>query len=178
MLSQIQVEEVVFKPHGEWAQGSPATSTESQPSWQSEQSLALAQARAELLAAAHELTGEQAPAERELTAMLHQLSLSRLLRSTEYAALFTRFARLYPEGWLNYLVAEAVAGWLVQRGEFTVFSSGTLVGSMQQHWPQAADLWTGVLVEAVECVLQLITLQGRVRTVAVGAGFPGLYTAV
>ncbi len=178
MLSQIQVEEVAFKPNTEWVQGSPAASTESQPSWQSEQSLALAQARAELLTAAHNLVSAQPASERELTVMLHQLSLSRLLRSAEYAALFTRFARLYPEGWLNYLVAEAVAGWLVQRGEFTAFSSGTLVGSMQQHWPQAADLWPGVLVEDVERVLQLITLQGRVRTVAVGAGFPGLYTAV
>lgn len=142
---------------------------------------ALAASRAALLAEARQLTLRCSelppPDERELAIMLHQLRLARLGRSQEQAGIFSAYQQLYAQGWLRYLVSEAVADWLAAQGEYSAFSARTLLMWMQQQWPRAGVLTTARYEQAVSSALVELAGVGVVRAVNAGDNFTQMYTA-
>lgn len=145
------------------------------------QATILAESRAALLTEAGQLvtrcTEAVPPAERELALMLHQLRLARLGNSREQATIFTAYHQLYPQGWLRYLVVEAVADWLAERGEYSAFSARSLLVWMQQQWPQTRVLTMTRYEQSVSTTLVELAEAGKVQLVNVGNNFTQMYTA-
>jgi len=116
------------------------------------------------------------PAERELAGMLHQLRLARLGSSGEHEAVFTAYQQLYPQSWLRYLVEDALAEWLVERGEFTAFTARSLLAELRRQWPQARVLAGRQYEQRVAAVLHELAVAGKVRQVRAGDNFAAMYT--
>ena len=139
---------------------------------------ALAESRAELLAAAAKLIAEaeQVGSEHQLAVMLHQLRLARLGSTEEHEAVFTAYQQLYPSGWLRYLVEDGVEEWLVKRGEFTAFTARSLLAELRRQWPQARVLAGRQYEQRVGAVLHELATADKVRQVRAGGGFAAMYT--